>query len=140
VNLHDRLAAAKAERRRAAGLPPVADDDRTAPLPPAGAGGEGTSYDVDLSPVVDLRSPTEQAKVIEFRALVPAGESRPTPAGGADEHGPSFSAALEVSAETTCPRCGTEGRRNMEDVVGGVDHFSCPACGNLYQVARPTGA
>jgi hypothetical protein len=131
VNLRDRLAAAHEERRRAAGLPPAADDEAASGPDP----GERATFGIDLGQVVDLRRPpAEPATVIDLRPLAPVGDTR-SPAPSPDR-GPSFSAALAVSAATTCPRCGTEGTCNMEDVVGGVDHYSCPFCGHLYQVAR----
>jgi len=49
---------------------------------------------------------------------------------------PSFSGALVVSDGDSCPNCGCAGEVDMEDVVGGVDHYSCSNCGLLYQVAR----
>ncbi len=114
MNLHDRLEAAKAERRQRAGLPPEAPDVSPMDQPFIGtvddneAGIDLTGY----APVVDLRP-----------GLVERGD-------------PSFSGALAVGQGPDCPHCGGNGFLDMEDVVGGVDHFSCRDCGLLYQVAR----
>jgi hypothetical protein len=137
VNLRDRLAAAHEERRRAAGLPPVDDTPRSSPAGHQGPGpGDRATYGIDLDHLVDLRHPAPgSAPVIDLRPVAPAGDARAA-APPVGTQGPSFSAALAVSTETTCPRCGAEGTCNMEDVVGGVDHYSCTYCGHLYQVAR----
>jgi hypothetical protein len=116
MNLHDRLEAAKAERRQRAGLPPEPPAVSPMRRPYAGTDDDGEAATIDLTgyaPVVDLRP--------EF------------PVRDGD---PSFTGALVVGDGPDCPNCGCDGRRDMEDVVGGVDHFSCTNCGLLYQVAR----
>ncbi len=126
MTLRERLDAAREERRRAAGLPP------TPPAEPATMTTDDVvakgDFGVDLDSVVDLRTP---APVIDLRPLPPERpESTPPPSN------PSFTAALAVSTRTTCPQCGGPGQRDMQDVVGGVDHYSCTFCGHLWQVAR----
>jgi hypothetical protein len=71
---------------------------------------------------VDL---TGYAPVVDLRPEFPVREGDP-----------SFTGALVVGDGPDCPNCGCDGRRDMEDVVGGVDLFSCTNCGLLYQVAR----
>jgi hypothetical protein len=114
MNLQDRLEAAKAERRRRAGLPPEAPDVSPMDQPFRGVADdqEGAIDLTDYAPVLDLRP------------------------GPAERGDPSFSGALVVGAGPDCPNCGREGFLDMQDVVGGVDHFSCRDCGLLYQVAR----
>lgn len=121
MNLRDRLEAAKAERRMRAGLPPT-EPEGDPMHQPIGRSDEADSADEDYSidltgyaPVVDLRH--------ELEARARKGE-------------PSFSEALVVSETDRCPNCGSEGEIDMEDVVGGVNHYSCTNCGLLYQVAR----
>lgn len=87
------------------------DQGTTSTIPAAGDG-----LEIDLTgyaPVVDLR---------------PELLSR--------DAAPSFAGALAVGEGDNCPNCATGGRLDMEDVVGGVDHYSCPNCGLLFQVAR----
>lgn len=104
MTLQERLEAAKAARRRQAGLPPSDGEAST----------DDASLDLrGLAPVVDLR---------------PELVRRDGP--------PRFSEALAVGEGSACPTCGCEGRLDMEDLAGGVDHFFCTNCGLLYQVAR----
>jgi hypothetical protein len=117
MNLHDRLEAAKAERRRRAGLPPeepeVSPMHQPIPRPHRDDADPDADYSIDLTeyaPVVDLRPDRREA--------------------------PSFTGALPVGEGERCPNCEGRGRLDMEDVVGGVDHYSCAECGLLYQVAR----
>jgi hypothetical protein len=49
---------------------------------------------------------------------------------------PRMTHALAVSADRHCPVCGTEARLDLEDIAGGVDHYTCPGCSLLSQVAR----
>jgi hypothetical protein len=90
---------------------------RAAGLPPE-ADTEGNSAG-EPTATVDLTSPL--APVIDLR---PAEERR-------------FSKALTVAWRSdVCPTCGGQPRLDMEDIVGGVDHYSCLACGQLFQVPR----
>jgi hypothetical protein len=128
MTLRDRLEQAKAERRQAAGLPaepppvspmdqPIGSREQTDEA--AGSAGSSTDdrdYSIDLTgfaPVVDLRPDLRD----------PSNE-------------PRFSGALAVGEGDRCPMCASPGALDMEDVVGGVDHYSCTNCGLLYQVAR----
>jgi hypothetical protein len=114
MTLQERLEAAKAERRRQAGLP--ADEPEVSPMrqPYQPKPADDPALDLrGLAPVVDLRPG------VEFRAGPPR-----------------FSEALAVGHGSACPNCGFEGRLDLEDIAGGVDHFSCTDCGLLYQVAR----
>lgn len=114
MNLHERLEAAKAERRQRAGLPP--EEPEVSPMDqPYRGPAEDKDAAIDLTgyaPIVDLRP-----------GLVGRGN-------------PRFAGALAVGEGPDCPNCGCDGFLDMEDVVGGVDHFSCSNCGLLYQVAR----
>lgn len=114
MNLHDRLEAAKAERRQRAGLPPEAPD---------------------ISPMHQPHrdSADDKEAAIDLTGYAPVVDLRPPPAERGD---PSFAVALAVGEGPDCPNCGCDGFLDMEDVVGGVDHFSCSNCGLLYQVAR----
>jgi hypothetical protein len=112
MNLRDRLEAAKAERRMRAGLP--ADEPDESPM-------HQPSVDRDVDASVDL---TGIAPVVDLRPVPPI------------EPDPSFTSAFDVGVGDTCPSCGSSSRLDMEDVVGGVDHYSCTGCGLLYQVAR----
>jgi hypothetical protein len=120
MNLRDRLEAAKVERRLKAGLPPEEPDvsPMDQPLGRPGAPGADSGSDTDYS--IDL---TEYAPVVDLR---------PPPSRDA----PSFTGALPVAEGERCPNCSGRGLVDMEDVVGGVDHYSCSDCGLLYQVAR----
>ena len=66
--------------------------------------------------------------------LAPVVDLRPDLRSSSGE--PRFSGALAVGESDRCPYCGSDGALDMEDVVGGVDHYSCTNCGLLYQVAR----
>ena len=115
MNLHDRLEAAKAERRQRAGLPPEEPEVSPMQQPYSGRVADKDAAAIDLTgyaPIVDLRP-----------ALVERGDRR-------------FAGALAVGEGPDCPNCGCDGFLDMEDMVGGVDHFSCSNCGLLYQVAR----
>lgn len=114
MNLHERLEAAKAERRLRAGLPP--EPPEVSPMHRRRDETEDPEAAIDLTgyaPIVDLR----------YELIARNSE-------------PSFTEALVVGDGPACPNCGCDGRLDMEDVVGGVDHFSCTNCGLLYQVAR----
>lgn len=107
MTLGERLAAAREQRRLAAGLPPS----------------------------IDLTGPTEVTRdddvVIDLRGL---DRTPPAPSGPPE---PSFSIAVRVAESADgCPSCGAALRLDMEDVVGGVDHYTCTGCGLLLQVAR----
>jgi hypothetical protein len=118
MSLRDRLEAAKAERRQRAGLPAEAPEVSPMDLPIA----TRDHTDSDQDPSIDLRG---YAPVVDLRHEFRQRSSEP-----------SFSSALQVGEGAQCPHCGGRGRVDMEDVVGGVDHYSCTACGLLYQVAR----
>jgi hypothetical protein len=114
MTLQERLEAAKAARRQQAGLP--ADEPEVSPMrqPYEPKPADDPALDLrGIAPVVDLRPG------VEIRS-------------GA----PRFSEALAVALDSACPNCECEGRLDMEDLAGGVDHFSCTNCGLLYQVAR----
>jgi hypothetical protein len=117
VTLQERLEAAKAERRRRAGLPPEEPEvsPMHQPIRRSGSATDDGALDLTgLAPVVDLRLP---------------------PASHSD--GPRFNRAMVVGdSGTACPNCGCEGHLDLEDVVGGVDHYTCTNCTLLYQVAR----
>jgi hypothetical protein len=49
---------------------------------------------------------------------------------------PRMTHALAVGVDRHCPECGTEASLDLEDLAGGVDHYTCPACSLLFQVAR----
>jgi predicted RNA-binding Zn-ribbon protein involved in translation (DUF1610 family) len=107
MTLRERLEAAAAERRRAAGLPPTDEDESTLDLTTA-------------SPIIDVRP-----------------SAAPTPPVSSAPRAPSFSGGIEVSdTGRSCPNCGGSTRLDMQDTVGGVDHYSCLDCGLLFQVAR----
>jgi hypothetical protein len=109
MNLLDRLEAAKAERRQRAGLPPESPD---------------------VSPMHRPYRADDDEIAIDLTGYAPIVELRPEPAE------PSFAGALVVGEGPDCPNCGGDGFLDLEDIVGGVDHFSCSNCGLLYQVAR----
>lgn len=115
MTLQDRLAAAKAERRRAAGLP---EED----LPSDIVAPELPRYERHVVPEIDL---TGVRPVVDLRTA-------PAP----DEGHRSLTGALSVSQSSACPACSTEGRLDMQDIAGGVDHYTCPNCNLLFQVAR----
>jgi len=107
MTLGERLAAAREQRRLAAGLPPTIDLTST---------GEVARDD---EVVIDLRRP----------AWEPPPVLDPPP--------PRFSDAIGVAdSADACPDCGAELRLDLQDVVGGVDHYTCTGCGRLLQVAR----
>ena len=117
MNLHERLEAAKAERRLRAGLP--AEEPEVSPMhQPL----RGDDADAEGEAAIDL---TGYAPIVDLRPEIRLRDGEP-----------SFTGALAVGEGPTCPNCGCEGRLDMEDVVGGVDHFSCTNCGLLFQVAR----
>jgi hypothetical protein len=87
----------------------------------AGLPAEEPSESSDDDSSLDL---TGVAPVVDLRAVAPARTK------------PSFTSAFDVGAGDTCPSCGSRARLDMEDVVGGVNHFSCTGCGLLFQVAR----
>jgi hypothetical protein len=126
MNLHDRLEAAKAERRQRAGLPAEAPDVSPMHQPIGGrnVGGDQPGTDTD----------TDEDFAIDLTGYAPVVDLRPEPFVRDGE--PSFSAAIVVGQGDRCPTCGSESHLDMEDVVGGVDHFSCTNCGLLFQVAR----
>jgi hypothetical protein len=117
MNLHERLEAAKAERRVRAGLPPEEPEVSPMHQPRRDDGDEA-----DREAAIDL---TGYAPIVDLRPEILRRDSEP-----------SFTGALAVGEGSTCPNCGCEGRLDMEDVVGGVDHLSCTNCGLLFQVAR----
>jgi hypothetical protein len=116
MTLRERLEAAKADRRRAAGLPvdDAADPSATADVP---------WYGPEPLPRLDLRG------------LQPVVDLRGTP-GHADPVHSSLTEALSVSDSSACPACNTEGRLDLQDIAGGVDHYTCPNCMLLFQVVR----
>jgi len=120
MNLRDRLEAAKVERRLKAGLPPEAPEVSPMNQPPDRSG----------APAADPESETDYS--IDLTQYAPVVDLRPPPSRDA----PSFTGALPVAEGESCPHCSGRGRVDMEDVVGGVDHYSCADCGLLYQVAR----
>ena len=71
---------------------------------------------------------------IDLTGYAPVVDLRPEPLARDGE--PSFSAAIAVGHGDRCPTCGGAGNLDMEDMVGGVDHFSCTSCGLLFQTAR----
>jgi hypothetical protein len=119
MTLRERLEAAKAERRQRAGLPPEAPEVSPMQRP---IGSSPTDEDARSDDTIDL---TGYAPVVDLRQELLHRDT-----------GPSFSGALVVSEGNDCPNCGSVGQVDMEDVVGGVDHYSCTNCGLLYQVAR----
>lgn len=120
MTLRERLEAAKAERRRAAGLPVDDHPSGATPREPtSGPGAGGGLPTVDLTgtaPVLDLRTGREVGEGIQ-----PAR---------------SLTESLAVSDSPSCPTCGDEGQLDMQDVAGGVDHYSCRTCDTLFQVLR----
>jgi hypothetical protein len=128
MTLAERLAAAREQRRLAAGLPPSTDPPGTDPpgIDPPGIDLTGPGEETrDEDVVIDLR---------EFRRTPPA-PSDPPPASGPLAPGFSFAARVAASADG-CPSCDSSLRLDMEDVVGGVNHYTCTGCGLLVQVAR----
>jgi hypothetical protein len=71
---------------------------------------------------------------IDLTGFAPVVDLRPDLRDKSNE--PRFSGALAVGQGDSCPMCASRGELDMEDVVGGVDHYSCTNCGLLYQVAR----
>jgi hypothetical protein len=118
MTLQERLEAAKAERRRRAGLPAEAPEVSPMHQPI----GSSSSSDLTESSSLDL---TGSAPVVDLRPEVPPPATSP-----------SFNGAMTVADGPLCPNCGCEGRIDMQDVVGGVDHLTCTNCALLYQVAR----
>jgi hypothetical protein len=127
VNLHERLEAAKAERRQRAGLPAEAPEVSPMHEP------IGRSNEVGSRPGV-IGTDVDEDFAIDLTGYAPIVDLRPELAGRSGD--PSFSAAIVVGEGDRCPTCGSESHLDMEDVVGGVDHFSCTNCGLLFQVAR----
>jgi hypothetical protein len=68
-----------------------------------------------VDPVVDLRTPPDDRTAAAH---------------------PRMTHALAVGTDRHCPECGTEASLDLEDLAGGVDHYTCPACSLLFQVAR----
>lgn len=127
MNLHDRLEAAKAERRQRAGLPAEAPEVSPMHEPIGGrkvAGSQPGVIGVD----------TDEDFAIDLTGYAPIVDLRPELRGRDGE--PSFSSAIVVGEGDHCPSCGSQSHLDMEDVVGGVAHFSCPKCGLLFQAAR----
>jgi hypothetical protein len=83
-------------------------------------------------PVEDLlASPPDPDPVLDLRPVAPVIDLRPVPTA------PNFSSAITVVDDPgRCPTCSGSTRLDMQDVVGGVDHYSCELCGHLFQVAR----
>jgi hypothetical protein len=72
----------------------------------------------------------EPPATVDLTSLAPVIDLRPT-----EER--RFSKALTVAWRSdVCPTCGGRPRLDMEDIVGGVDHYSCLDCGQLFQVPR----
>jgi hypothetical protein len=84
-----------------------------------------------LPPDDTLAGPDDPDASIDLTMLAPVIDLRP-----AEER--RFSKALKVAGRSdVCPTCGTpDPRLDMEDIVGGVDHYSCLNCGQLFQVGR----
>jgi hypothetical protein len=126
MTLRDRLEQAKAERRQAAGLPaeppPVSPMDQ--PVGSRAPAGDGTTDEAT----------DDKDYAIDLTGLAPVVDLRPDLRNAPAE--PRFSGALAVGKGDRCPLCASAGALDMEDVVGGVDHYSCTNCGLLYQVAR----
>lgn len=117
MSLRERLEAARAERRRRAGLPPE---------PPAVS---------PMSQPIDLDADrSSDPATIDLTGVAPVVDLRPELAGR--DRTPAFSGALEIGQSDRCPHCGGPGRLDMQDYVGRVDHYSCTDCGLLFQVAR----
>jgi hypothetical protein len=112
MTLRERLEAAKADRRRAAGLP-VDDPAPEAPKPW-----------VPLEPALDL---TGTLPVVDLTTGMPVDK---------DAIGRSLTEALAVSESDRCPACNSVGRLDLQDIAGGVDHYTCPNCTLLYQTVR----
>lgn len=130
MGLRERLEAAEAERRRAAGLPVWnrADNEPGAAKPNAAPAARPSRPGSSAVPVVDLRKP---APVIDLRTRAPARDQlSPTSA-------PRATRAADPAADTvSCPSCGDPGRLDMQDIVGHLDHYSCLGCGSLFQLQR----
>lgn len=72
---------------------------------------------------------------LDLTGLAPVVDLRIPPAAMARE--PRFNDAMAVAANgSRCPNCGCAGHLDLEDVVGGVDHYTCTNCTLLYQAAR----
>jgi hypothetical protein len=125
--LRDRLDQARADRRRAAGLPPTSP---AKPLEPLGAtfGHLPPGRAEPATPVgQDLQTIDGEVDAV-VDGLVESD----------DQTGPDHDDDV-FPTECACPNCAGPTRIDMLDLVLGVEHLTCIDCGLIFSTpARPT--